>query len=370
MLERFEFQSATHLAVVLAWLVGVVASAYLLGRIVSWILLRVGRGRGVIEDLATLTRRPFRATLTLIAANVAVAATTDAQARWRPGLDHLLYIAIIAALTWLVASLVVVAERRVVARFGGGDTAHADRRGRRVRTQMMTMRRLVIAVVILLGLAAAVMTFPSFKQIGTTLFASAGVLSVVAGLAAQTSLGAVFAGMQISFSDAIRVGDVVVIEGEFGRIEEITLTYVVVQIWDQRRLVLPTTYFTTTPFENWTRNATELFGTVEFDLDFTVPIAEMRAELERLLSDNDQWDRRIGSLQVFDAVGGHLRVRALVSAANSDALFGLRYTVREGLVNWLQRTAPEALPRWRIEPPGLRWDPERVGMGSGSGGPN
>ena len=158
--------------------------------------------------------------------------------------------------------------------------------------------------------------------------------------------------------------------GEFGRIEEITLTYVVVQIWDQRRLVLPTTYFTTTPFENWTRNATELFGTVEFDVDFTVPIDEMRAELERLLSGSDQWDHRIGSLQVFDAVGGQLRVRALVSAANSDALFGLRYTVREGLVKWMQRAAPGAVPRWRIEPPGRRTDSDRVGTGSGSGASN
>ncbi len=371
MLERFGFESVTQLAVVVAWLVGLIGGAYLLGRTVSWVLAHIGRSRAVVSDLAMLTRRPFRATLMLIAANIAVAATIDPEWRWRPAIDHLLYVAIVAALTWLVASLVVVAERRVVARFcGDGELAHADRRGRRIRTQMMTMRRLVIAVVILLGVAVAVMTFPSFKQIGATLFASAGVLSVVAGLAAQTSLGAVFAGMQISFSDAIRVGDVVVIEGEFGRIEEITLTYVVVQIWDQRRLVLPTTYFTTTPFENWTRNATELFGTVEFDVDFTVPIDEMRAELERLLSGSDQWDHRIGSLQVFDAVGGHLRVRALVSAANSDALFGLRYTVREGLVKWLQRVAPGALPRWRIEPPGRLWDPERVGTGSGSGAPN
>jgi hypothetical protein len=199
------------------------------------------------------------------------------------------------------------------------------------------------------GLAAALMTFPSFTDIGKTLFASAGVLSVVAGLAAQTSLGAVFAGIQIAFSDAIRVGDVVVLEDEWGRIEEITLTYVVVHLWDERRLVLPCTYFTTTPFQNWTRNATELLGTAEFDLDFTVPIDGMRAELERLLSDDELWDRRVGIVQVTDCVGGYLRVRILVSASNAAALFDLRCHVREGITAWLQRTNPGALPRWRVE---------------------
>lgn len=176
------------------------------------------------------------------------------------------------------------------------------------------------------------------SNIGTTLFASAGVLSVVAGLAAQTSLGAVFAGLQIAFSGAIRVGDVVVLEDEWGHIEEITLTYVVVRIWDQWRLVLPSTYFTTQPFENWTRNATEIMGTVEFDVDFTVPLHEMRAELDRLLGESELWDGRRGVVQVTDAVGGCARVRMLVSAPDSGALFDLRCAVREGMLDWLQRT--------------------------------
>ncbi len=148
------------------------------------------------------------------------------------------------------------------------------------------------------------MTFPSFSDIGKTLFASAGVLSVVAGLAAQTSLGAAFAGIQIAFSNAIRVGDVVVLEDEWGRIEEITLTYVVIHLWDERRLVLPSTYFTTKPFQNWTRNATELLGTAEVDVDFTVGFETMRAELDRLLRENPLWDGRVGVLQVTDASTG------------------------------------------------------------------
>jgi hypothetical protein len=159
----------------------------------------------------------------------------------------------------------------------------------------------------------------------------------------------VFAGMQIAFSDAIRVGDVVVLEDEWGRIEEITLTYVVVKLWDQRRLVLPTTYFTTTPFQNWTRNATELLGTVEFDVDFTVPLDAMRVELQNRLERSELWDGRKGVVQVTDAVGGVVRVRMLVSAPDATSLFDLRCFVREGMVEWLQRHHRGALPHQRFE---------------------
>lgn len=368
--EEFQLESATHLAVVLAWLAGATVGAYLLGWGVSWLLRRIGRRSDLIQDVDTLTRRSFRALLMVIAAHIAVDATIDASVSWRDNVDHLLRIVTIAATTWLFASLVQVAERRTIARFADGDAsiADADRQRRRIRTQAMTLRRLAIAILIVLGAAAALMTFPSFTQVGKTLFASAGVLSVVAGLAAQTSLGAVFAGMQISFSDAIRVGDVVVLEGEWGRIEEITLTYVVVQIWDQRRLVLPTTYFTTKPFENWTRYSNDLLGTVVFDVDFTVPMDEMRVELQRLLAENELWDGRSGSLVVLDAVGGFLRVRVTLSASNSGDLFTLRCAVREGLVDWLQRTHPGALPRWRFEEPHSRSDAELVGAGNGRGG--
>ncbi len=155
--------------------------------------------------------------------------------------------------------------------------------------------------------------------------------------------------MQIAFSGAIRVGDVVQLENGqwWGRIEEITLSYVVVRLWDERRLVLPCTYFTTEPFENWTRSATEIMGAVEFDVDFSVPFAEMRAELDRLLAENELWDGRRGVLQVTDAVGGMVRVRIVVSAPNAGALFDLRCAVREGMVNWVQHWG--VLPTQRIE---------------------
>lgn len=350
--DSTEIESATNMASTAAWVTGAVLLAYVIGVALSWLLSRLGRRSQVLRDVAELTRRPLRAMLMIIAATIAVQRSADPEAGWREWTDHLLLIALIATITWLVASFVRVAERQALARFAdGGDSGltDADRHRRKIMTQVTTLRRLAVAIVVVLGLAAAMMTFPAFSDIGKTLFASAGVLSVVAGLAAQTSLGSVFAGIQIAFSGAIRVGDVVVLEDEWGRIEEITLTYVVVRVWDERRLVLPCTYFTTKPFQNWTRHATELLGTAELDVDFTVPFDAMRTELDRILQANPKWDRRVGVLQCIDTVDGVVRVRMLVSAVNAPALFDLRCDVREGMVKWLQRTNPGALPRRRIE---------------------
>ncbi len=359
--DENELQSATNLAVTLAWSAGSAVAAYLLGVILTWVLRRLGRRSAVLDDIALLTRMPVRASLMVFAASMAVQRTSQSSDSWRGWVDHGLLIMLIATLTWTMTSLVEVAERRTIARYGGGEDeiSDADRRWRRVRTQTSVLRRLATAGVVVLGIAAILMTFPSFSDIGTTVFASAGVLSVVAGLAAQTSLGAMFAGMQIAFSGAIRVGDVVELEEGrwWGRVEEITLTYVVVRLWDERRLVLPCTYFTTTPFENWTRNATEIMGTVEFDVHFSVPFDAMRAELDRLLAESEQWDGRRGVLQVTDAVGGVVRVRMMVSAPNAGALFDLRCAVREGMVNWVQRT-PGVVPTQRIEPASSATGPE------------
>jgi len=349
--DENELETATNLAVTIAWAAGAMAAAYLLGVVLTWVLGRIGRRSAMLCDIAQLTRMPVRATLMVLAATISVQRTSDPADSWRRLVDHSLVILLIVGVTWLLTSLVRVAERRMIARFGGGgeEISDADRRWRRVRTQVTVLRRLAIAVVVVFGGAAILMTFPAFSDIGTTVFASAGVLSVVAGLAAQTSLGALFAGMQIAFSGAIRVGDVVQLENGqwWGRVEEITLSYVVVRLWDERRLVLPSTYFTTEPFENWTRSDTEIMGSVEFDVDFSVPFNEMRSELDRLLSESELWDGRRGVLQVTDAVGGVVRVRIVVSAPNAGALFDLRCTVREGMVDWVNRR--RVLPIQRLE---------------------
>lgn len=188
--DEAELESATNLAVTLSWVAGAVVAAYLLGIVLTWVLSRVARRSHIVKDIEVCTRLPIRATLMVVAATIAVQRTADAATAWRGWVDHTLVIALIATVTWLMTGLVKVAERQVISRFGGGDAemTDADRHRRRVRTQVTVLRRLAIAVVVILGSAAILMTFPAFSDIGTTLFASAGVLSVVAGLAAQTSL--------------------------------------------------------------------------------------------------------------------------------------------------------------------------------------
>ncbi|PZR51785.1 mechanosensitive ion channel family protein [Xylanimonas oleitrophica] len=347
LLETPDLETTANLGLTLAWAAAAVVLAFVLTTVLSVAVRRVGRRSPLARELSLRMRRPTRALLMTAAVAVAVRLTADPDEPWLPALHHVLLVAGIVCFTWLVGALAFVIEDRSLARLRTDvvDNRHA----RRVRTQITVVRRLTIAVLVVCGVAAVLLTFPGARAAGASIFASAGLISIVAGLAAQTSLANVFAGMQIAFTDAIRVDDVVVLEGEWGRIEEITLTYVVVHVWDDRRLVLPCTYFTTTPFQNWTRRSAELLGTVELDLDFRVPLRAMRAELARLLERTELWDERVGILQVTEATGGFVRVRVLVSAKDGPTLFDLRCFVREGLVEWLQRSAPGALPRTRFE---------------------
>jgi small-conductance mechanosensitive channel len=210
---------------------------------------------------------------------------------------------------------------------------------------------------VVLTAGVMLMTFPGIRALGASVLASAGLVSVVAALAAQSTLGNVFAGLQLAFSDAIRVDDVVVVEQEWGRIEEITLTYVAVQIWDDRRLILPTSYFTTKPFQNWTRNSSAVLGTAEVDVDWSTPIEPLRAELRRVCEGSELWDERVCVLQVTEAIGGTIRLRALVSAADAGALWDLRCLVRERLVGWMWEHQRGSLPRVRAQ-----WDESDDGV--------
>lgn len=337
--------ATSFLSVVVAVVVALVA-ALVVAEVVKAVTRAVGRGRPAATRLAARARRPLRAVLAVVFAWIAVRVVAD-DASWRSTVEHAFLIATIVAVTWLAGALVGVAAETALGRYR--TDVPDNRRARKVRTQVMVLRRLTVAALTVCAIAGVLMTFEGARAAGAGLLASAGLLSVVAGLAAQSSLANVFAGLQLAFTDAIRVDDVVIVEGEWGRIEEITLTYVVVHVWDDRRLILPSTWFTTTPFQNWTRKAADLLGTVEIDVDWQVPVPAMRAELVRLLEGSDLWDRRVGVLQVTDAVGGVVRVRALASAKDAPTLFDLRCTVREGLVDWLQRTHPEALPRTRWE---------------------
>ncbi|GAA3337417.1 mechanosensitive ion channel [Curtobacterium pusillum] len=299
--------------------------------------------------LSRRTKHPTR-TMLLIALLWAAFATSipdrpDAYP-WRDEVSHTFLIATIGVGTWLACEISVFLEGLGLHRYRVD--VPDNRVARRIRTQVVVLRRLTVAVLVIIGLGAILLTFPGVEAAGASVLASAGLISVIAGLAAQSTLGNVFAGMQLAFSGSIRVDDVVVVEQQWGRIEEITLTYVVVHLWDDRRFVLPSTYFTSTPFENWTRTNSELLGAVEFDLDWRVRPGEMRVELERILDHTDLWDRRVQVLQVTDAVQGFVHVRVLVTAHDAPSLFDLRCYVREELVAWIQRTHPDAQPVQRV----------------------
>jgi len=303
----------------------------------------------LLAELSQHSYRPLQVAATIVAGQFAVRASTGyaVGTAWRQALLHTLVLAVIAATAWLVASLLLVTEDVALARFRTDvpDNRHA----RRIKTQVVMLRRVTIAIIVVLALGVMLMTFPSVRGVGASVLASAGVIGVVAALAAQSLLGNVFAGLQLAFSDAVRLDDVVVVEGEWGRVEELTLSYVVVKIWDDRRLILPTSYFTSTPFQNWTRTQSALLGTAELDVDWSVPVQAMREELRRIVERSELWDGRVCVLQVTGATGGTVRLRALVSAADAGSLWDLRCLVREHLVAWVREKEPTALPRTRTE---------------------
>ena len=262
-------------------------------------------------------------------------------------LMHVLLIVALACLTWMAYAAAWVFEDAAKARQDSDQG-----RSRRFETQAQVLRRLTQSLVVVVGAVAIIGTFEVARQAMTTVLASAGVISVIAGLAAQQTLGNVFAGLQLAFTDAIRVGDVVVAgdKHETGSVEEITLSYVVVRIWDERRLIIPSRYFTQTPFENWTRRAAAQLGTVELKLDWSAPMTLIRTKVEQLLTATDLWDGRTWGVQITDSDEYTVTVRVLVSAKNSGHLSDLRAYIREQLISWIVAEEPWARPAQRIEP--------------------
>jgi small-conductance mechanosensitive channel len=202
--------------------------------------------------------------------------------------------------------------------------------------------------VVVVAIAVMLMTFPRVRELGTSLLASAGIAGLVVGLAARPLLENIIAGLQIALTEPIRLDDVVIVQGEWGRIEEITATYVVVRIWDERRLVVPLSWFLTNPFQNWTRDSAQLLGTAFLLLDYRAPIDEIRAELQRLCAASTNWDKRVCKVQVTDTKDRTIEVRLLVSAADSSKQWDLRCEIREGILTFLQKNYPEALPTTRV----------------------
>ena len=225
---------------------------------------------------------------------------------------------------------------------------------RKIRTQLQFIRRMAISLIIILTACLILLSFNNLRKLGAGLLTGVGVGGIIIGFAAQKSLGNLLAGFQIAFTQPLRIDDVLVVEGEWGRVEEITLTYVVLNIWDQRRLILPINYFIEKPFQNWTRNTADIMGTVFLYLDYTVPLDALRKELTRLLEINPLWDKRINVLQVTNISERTIEVRALMSASSSGNAFDLRCDVREGLVKFVQAHYPDSFPVTRaiVEGPG------------------
>ena len=251
----------------------------------------------------------------------------------------------IGLISFLLVKATYVLDEYVIGSFSIDEKDNL--RARKVRTQLNVLKRIVIIVVCILALGMMLMTFEKVRQLGTTILASAGIIGIIVGMAAQRTIATFFAGLQIAFTQPIRIDDVVIVENEWGRIEEITLTYVVVKIWDLRRLIVPITYFIENPFQNWTRVTADLLGTVYIYVDYTVPVEAIRAELQKLLKDTELWDGKVCVLQVTNTSEHTLELRALMSAQDASTAWGLRCHVREKLVEFIQKNYPESLPKLR-----------------------
>jgi small-conductance mechanosensitive channel len=260
-------------------------------------------------------------------------------------LRHLISVGVIVSVTWLLIRATKVLQDVLLVHFP--IVERDNLRARKFHTQLQILRKTVVFVLALLAFAVVLMTFEKVRQLGTAILASAGIAGIVLGLATQRTISTVLAGLQIAITQPIRVDDVVIVENEWGRVEEITLTYVVVRIWDLRRLVVPITYFIEKPFQNWTRVSADLLGSVFIYADYTLPVQRIREELHSILKASSLWDGRVWGLQVTGTTERALELRALMSASDASSAWDLRCDVREKLLEFIQKNYPESLPRIR-----------------------
>lgn len=329
------------------WVAAAAVVAGLLAHAVVDILLRRkrdGPGSSVADVWTTRVGRPTRFVIVLLfvigalpAAGFAPETVTTVR-RW-------IVVGLIAATAWLAIELTSVVQLIVERKYR--TDVDDNLQARRIQTKVRLLRRIASVAIVLLALAFILTLFPPLREIGLSVFASAGVAGIVLGIAARPTLSSIIAGIQVALSEPIRLDDVVIVEGEWGRVEEITMTYVVVRIWDDRRLVVPLSRFIDQPFQNWTRTTADLLGTVFLYADYTVEVGRVRDALFRILDETDLWDGRVRGLQVTDATERTVELRALMSAANASQAWNLRCHVRETLLEALRDEQPGALPRVR-----------------------
>ncbi|MGZ3416627.1 MAG: mechanosensitive ion channel family protein [Polyangiales bacterium] len=316
-------------AITISWL-----SGWILGSLFIGIARRIARRTttGWDDELVVAARGPVRLVLA-----VAFIWFLDEPLHFTPPVEKLAhkiaFPVLVVGVAWMIVGAVGVAASWILSRIP--EDPGAEMRTRGLRTQLSVMQRVTSIVVSICAAAVILMQFEFVRSVGLSLLASAGLVGVVLGLAAQRSLAGIIAGIQLSITQPIRIGDSVMMEGEFGTIEEINLTYVVVKVWDERRLMVPIAKFLETTFQNWTKFSPELLGTVMIPADFAVPVAVVRAELERIVKADDRWDGRLCSLKVTELTDKVAMLRVLVSAADADRLFDLRCRVREDLMRFI-----------------------------------
>jgi small-conductance mechanosensitive channel len=346
-----------------ALILGGAAAGFAVYVLSMWILGRIARRTSGTWDERILERiaPPGRPLLPLIGLRLALPA-----AKLPPGIHgsiaHLTSLLLIATFAYLLIRVIGISRDLVLSKY---DISRADNlSARKVHTQVRVMEKALISIVIVATLAFMLMTFDGIRQIGVSLLASAGIAGIILGFAAQKSLGTLLAGLQIALTQPIRVDDVVIVEGEWGRIEEINLTYVVVRIWDLRRLVVPIHYFIEKPFQNWTRSSSDLLGSVFLYLDYGTPIDALRREMDRVVKASPLWNGKTCVLQVTGCKESVVEVRLLVSSATASDSWDLRCHVREKMLDFLRETHPEGFPRVRA----ILTQP-RGGVGSLTGSP-
>ncbi|WP_146340012.1 mechanosensitive ion channel family protein [Nesterenkonia sp. NBAIMH1] len=308
---------------------------------------QIFRRKPAVRRAVSRTRLPLFCVLLFSGSALSVYFALDAW--WQGPVYVALLIAFIVSVAWWALRAVQVVKAIILSKYVGEDEPDPeDRRGRRVQTQVDLIGRILAAIIITVAVAAVLLLNENLRGLGAGVLASAGVVSVVAGLAMQSTLSNVIAGIQLAFTDSIRVGDVIVIEGNFGNVEEITLSAVVVKSWDGRRFIYPSAHFVATPFENWTRVGTELMGTVELDVDWRVPMDALRQRLKETVGASELWDGDTYNLQLTEATEGHVQARVVVSARNSADLWDLRCLIREDLVSFIRTEHPYALLTQRM----------------------
>lgn len=337
------------------WLYGLFlfSAVVVFGNGIHYVVFRLLRRQAPEKQRRSLGLRrylaqPARGVFLTIAVRIALPLTPHISATVLDRLEQVAEALLVLFVGWLAIGGVYVFQAFTLSKF---DTTVADNlRARRVHTQMQFFRRLLIFVVLLLDAGALLWSLhdPRLWKFGTGLLASAGLASLILATAAKSTASNLIAGMQIALSEPIRMDDVVVIQGEWGRIEEITSTYVVVKIWDERRLVVPLSYFIEQPFENWTRRRGDLLGTAFLYVDYSVPVEPLRSELERITKESALWDRRVCGLQVTNLSERTMELRCLMSSYGSSQLFDLRCLVREKMIEFLRSSYPEAMPTLRV----------------------